>query len=239
MTDFRGAALPLSQAGLDAACRLLDVTPVEIWAVLSVETVGCGFLPDGRPQILFERHVFSDRTGGRFDRDDPTISSNRPGGYGSPGGYQYDRLLRAMRLDRTAALESASWGIGQVMGYHAAMVALGTVETLVAQAMHSEDDQLMHMARFIKAGRLDDALRRHDWAAFARGYNGPGYAKHNYDGRLRQQHARWSAGPLPDLQVRSRQIELVRAGYSVGPIDGILGRRTEAAWADYSGGRVA
>lgn len=232
--DFVGAALPLTQAGLDAACRLLGVTPAEIWAVLSVETVGCGFLPDGRPQILFERHVFSDRTGGRFDNDCPEISNSKPGGYGSSGGHQYDRLMQAMRLDRTAALESASWGIGQVMGYHAPVVALSTVDRMVAEAMHSEDDQLMHMARFIKAGRLDDDLRAHDWASFASGYNGPGYAGHNYHGRLSQQHARWSAGPLPDLQVRAQQITLVRAGFNVGPIDGIMGRKTAAAWADYS-----
>jgi hypothetical protein len=32
------------------------------------------------------------------------------------------------------------------------------------------------MVSFLKANRLDGALRRRDWAAFARGYSGPGYA---------------------------------------------------------------
>ncbi len=45
----------------------------ELWAVLSVETSGCGYLPDKRPKILFERRVFSRLTGHRFDADDPDM----------------------------------------------------------------------------------------------------------------------------------------------------------------------
>jgi hypothetical protein len=37
-------------------------------AVLTVETLGSGFLPDRRPRILFERHFFPSETKGAFDQ---------------------------------------------------------------------------------------------------------------------------------------------------------------------------
>jgi hypothetical protein len=40
------------------------------------------------------------------------------------------------------------------------------------------------MARFIKAAGLQDELQNKNWAGFAKGYNGPGYAQNNYDGKL-------------------------------------------------------
>jgi hypothetical protein len=48
------------------------------------------------------------------------------------------------------------------------------------------------MVNFIKANQLADPLRRHDWAAFARRYNGPGYTANSYDTKLAAAHQRWS-----------------------------------------------
>lgn len=237
ITDFRGAAQALTDAGMSAACRVMQVTPVDVWTVLAVETKGTGYLDDGRPRILFERHKFSQRTGHRYDEMHPDISNRHPGGYVGGAG-EYHRLQDAMALDRRAALESASWGIGQVMGFNAGLVGCSSVEILVTQAMTSEDEQIMHMARFICACGLDSALQRHDWAAFARGYNGADYAKNKYDAKLRQQHAKWSAGPLPDIKVRADQIRLSRKGLYTGPIDGDRGRLTRAAEAA-EGGKAA
>ena len=231
--SFVGTALPLTDAGVKAACDLIGVGPEELWTILSVETIGCGFLADYRPTILFERHVFHRRTGGKFDSTHPGISNAMAGGYGRTGEYQYMRLNEAVVLDRKAALESASWGIGQVMGFNSTLAGCADAETLVAQAMRSEDDQLMHMARFIVSQHLDSPLKNHDWATFAKGYNGAGYVKNKYDIRLRQRYTAWATGPLPDLGVRAMQVRLIRAGYDPGPIDGMMGRRTRAALEEY------
>src|SRR5215470_1444274 len=110
---FVGDATPLSEQGLANACAVLGIGPAELWTVLRVETSGCGYLPDRRPEILFERHIFHRRTGGRFDATAPDVSDPSPGGYGAAGAHQYDRLAEAVALDRAAALSSASWGIGQ------------------------------------------------------------------------------------------------------------------------------
>ena len=44
---------------------------------------------------------------------------------------------------------------------------------------------------FIKANKLDGTLRAKNWAAFARGYNGPGYAQNAYDKKMAEAYARW------------------------------------------------
>ena len=76
--NFKGKARPMTGPGMSKVCALLEVGEPEIWAVLSVETNGFGFLKDRRPLILFERHIFSNLTQGRFDRDNPDISNGSP-----------------------------------------------------------------------------------------------------------------------------------------------------------------
>src|SRR5215471_8493364 len=98
--EFAGAGIPMSSGGLGAGCDSLGVKAAEIWSVLTVETLGCGYLPDRRPQILFERHIFSKQTGGEFDATAPDISNPTPGGYGPRGAHQYDRLAQAIQLNR-------------------------------------------------------------------------------------------------------------------------------------------
>ena len=51
--EFQDKGLPLSDEGMDQICELLGVNEPEVWAVLTVETRGFGFLKDRRPQILF------------------------------------------------------------------------------------------------------------------------------------------------------------------------------------------
>jgi N-acetylmuramidase len=43
-----------------------------------VDTSGKGFPPDRRPEILFDRHIFSKRTSVLFDATTPEISARRP-----------------------------------------------------------------------------------------------------------------------------------------------------------------
>ena len=44
-SEFQGFAEPLSQYGLDRVVNFLGVQPAALWAVVAVETSGCGFLP--------------------------------------------------------------------------------------------------------------------------------------------------------------------------------------------------
>ena len=94
---FEGQGRPLSHEGLTRICDTLGCDRPTVWAVLSVETSGFGFLQDRRPQILFERHIFHGLTGGRFDRGHEDISHPTRGGY-LFGLREYARLERAQLL---------------------------------------------------------------------------------------------------------------------------------------------
>lgn len=227
---FEGKAKPLSAAGLEAATNRLGVDAPALWAVLTVETSGCGFLPDRRPKILFERHWFSRLTQGQFNAQAPDISNATSGGYGAGGAFQYERLAKAIAMNRTAALKSTSWGLGQVMGFNAAKVGFANVNALVAASQESEDAQLGAMVAFIDQANLAPALRAGDWAAFAFSYNGQDFQKNKYDEKLDLFHKRYQQGPMPNLAVRTAQMGLMLLGYGGARfVDGWFGSNTQKA----------
>ena len=227
---FEGVAKPLSQQGIDAALNQLGVDAPALWAVLTVETSGCGFLPERRPKILFERHWFSRLTQRKFDAQMPDISNPSAGGYGAGGAFQYERLGKAIALDATSALKSTSWGLGQVMGFNASKVGYIDVNALVAAAQESEDTQLLAMANFIQQANIASHLQRGDWQGFAFRYNGQDFQRNKYDVKLDLFHKRYQQGPMPDLTVRSAQLSLMLLGYGgAGFVDGWFGSNTQKA----------
>jgi N-acetylmuramidase/Putative peptidoglycan binding domain len=228
---FRGEARALSSDGMNAVCSSLGVTPAEIWTVVAVETSQCGFIVDRRPEILYERHIFSRLTRGQFDDGD--ISHSQRGGYGATGAHQYDRLTQAMAKCRNAALLSTSWGIGQVMGENFSLAGFPDVESMVVAMLRSEDDQLKAMCNFIKKQKLHIALANHAWADFARGYNGPNFADNYYHARLNAEFQKFSSGIQPDINVRAAQLYLTYLGFHPGPTDGVMGKQTRAALNDF------
>jgi peptidoglycan hydrolase-like protein with peptidoglycan-binding domain len=231
--EFLGQALPLSSDGLAAAADVVGGDVAALWTVITVETMGCGFLPDRRPRILFERHIFSARTNRRFDASHPHISGP-PGAYGLAGAHQYERLAAAASCDRRAALESASWGLGQIMGFNATPAGFRDVEDLASRMSHYEDEQILGMARFMRTSGMHNALQRRDWTAFARSYNGPNFAINRYDQKLAVAYASLGAGKMPDLNVRAAQLLLTYHGFDPGPVDGFVGDKTNAAIAAFA-----
>jgi hypothetical protein len=87
-------------------------------AVAAVESSGSGYDDQGRPKILFERHLFHRMTKGRWSVC--SFSNGESGGYHEPS---WDKLAAAACKDPAAAFSSASWGKFQVLGLH--WLALG------------------------------------------------------------------------------------------------------------------
>jgi len=225
---FVGRSAALSAQELASIAGDLKLKVAEIWAVLSVETRGNGFLPDRRPPILFERHVFSRLTDHKYDSENPDISSSTPGGYGAAGAHQYLRLEKAMKLDEDAALASTSWGLAQVMGFNSKAAGFSDVRSMIQAMVDSENGQVKAMCTFIAGKNLQPFLAAHDWTSFARKYNGPNFAKNAYDQRLRGAYAKYSIGVFPDLLVRSAQLYLTFKGFDPDGIDGVLGNMTRS-----------
>lgn len=192
--DFKGRAARLRDADLPRVGAMLGVGEDEIHAVLEVEARGCGFDRQGRPTMLFEPHLLFRELGGkdakRAHAVQVGVAYERWGQKPYPAD-SYPRLLLAMQIDETAALRSASWGLGQLLGSNHVAAGYGSPQAMVAAFCDSEAAQLEGMAAFIKAGGLAKHLQAHAWVSFARLYNGPGYEKNQYDVRLARAYARW------------------------------------------------
>lgn len=194
--DFGLSGKKLQPEDIEIAAGHLGVHPAAVKAVTEIESRGSGFIGD-KPIILFERHVFyrqlADVEG--IDRDDvatehPDICNPKWGGYGKTS-EQHDRLARAEQINTVAALSSASWGLFQIMGYHATNLGYPGVIEFVGRMYISEGEQLQAFVRFVQADkRLVKAIRSNDWATFARIYNGPAYARNKYDTKLAAAYAR-------------------------------------------------
>lgn len=180
--------------GIARVARRIGCDVAAVKAVIAVETNGYGFLSDGRPAILFERHVFSSRTSGKWDGLHPDLSNPVRGGYGPPDA-EWRRMYRAIQLDADAAVQSASWGIGQVMGFNYLLAGEKSLTGFLLAMHHNEDAQLALMGEFIVSQGLCAAMRTGDWQLFARVYNGPAYAKNKYDTKLAKAYALHAGTP--------------------------------------------
>ncbi|WDM87548.1 N-acetylmuramidase family protein [Pseudomonas asiatica] len=190
----------LKHADLVQASLRLGVPVAAVYALNEVESKGLGFLDNGKPVILYERHVMYERMQlVRTPADDqeqllqralllakqaPTLVNPKAGGY-IGGTAEHQRLAQARQLDEVAALESASWGAFQVMGYHWQRLGYSSIHDFVAAMNRSEADHLEAFVRYIEADtNLLKALKAQKWATVAKLYNGPDYQRNLYDVKL-------------------------------------------------------
>ena len=184
----------LTEQNFIDAAKSINAEVAAIKAVAEVESRGDGFLPDGRPKILFEAHKFSKYTNRKYDTSHPHISSLKWNKKLYKGGAkEYDRLNEAIALNREAALKSASWGKFQVMGFNAIDCGWPTVEAFVTDMYKDEGEHLRSFLGFVKANNLVKHLQNKDWAKFAFKYNGAGYAENKYDIKMKQAYEKYAA----------------------------------------------
>ena len=176
--------MALSEEDFKNAADTLGCEIPAIKAVAEVESGPYGaFLPTGEPVILFERHLFSKLTKKKYDGSHPGISNPKPGGYG-PVSKQHARLQEAAELDKDAALQACSWGRFQVLAMNWKALEYPSLQDFVNSMYKDEAGHLDSFVRFVKTNGLAKHLKNHNWAAFAKGYNGPNYLKFKYNTKL-------------------------------------------------------
>lgn len=178
---------------VDAANRL-GIELAAIKAVTEVESRGTGFLQNGEPVILFERHWMHRllRKKGITPPAGSPVAMMKAGGY-KGGVEEHTRLQAAVEIDRECALQSASWGLFQIMGFHYAGLGYASIQEFVNAMYRSEQSQLDAFVRFIEADkRMHRALKEKNWLVFATAYNGPAQAKNHYEAKLKSAYEKHS-----------------------------------------------
>lgn len=190
----------LTEADYKLAAKELGVDVPTVKGVTYVEANGDGFYETGTPKILFERHVMYRRVrdtlgqaaADRYFKMYPEICNPSSGGYGPSIDQPVRMGMAATLINRNCALESASWGLFQIMGYHWKNLGFYSLQAFVNAMYASEGAQLQAFVAFVQDDEdMHQALKTHDWAEFARRYNGPGYAKNNYDRKLRDAYQKF------------------------------------------------
>ena len=235
---------------------------VDLAALHAVAAVEVGTLPPppiGLPVIRFEVHSFLRRTkkdaSSRIQlRDAPTAWHKDAHWYKSSSSESWERvhsgdqsdewgaLVAASAFDPETALECASWGIGQLMGWHYDTCRYASVHDFVSDAVRGPSIQFQQWGYFLtfeQGGVLLESIVEKDWYRFARVYNGPGqpewYARkieENYEVAEAALVSSSVSGvfDMANLETwRGRQECLVDLGYDPGPVDGKFGAKTKFA----------
>ena len=187
----------LTDAEYRSAAAQLGCEAAVVKALTTVECRGSAFDSLGRPKILFERVWFSRLTHHVWDKTNPNVSlakhlHDSKGNelfskeYGSPN-LQYPRLGEAYHLDADAALQAASWGKFQLMGFNYKMAGFVSPQNMVSAMRQSVAAQLGAFVSLVQSDkRLLRAFQTKDWATLAQHYNGSDYRKGQYDQKLEQ-----------------------------------------------------
>ena len=187
----------------------LNIPAASLLAICEVESDGrMSAKINGRPEpiIRFEGHYFDRYLEGdaRLLARQQRLSDPKAGAVKNPRSqvHRWKLLNRAIQINRTAALSSTSWGIGQVMGAHWKWLGYGSVDALVAEARSGVVGQVRLMARYIEKAGLVKAIQEEDWTAFARTYNGSSYRQNRYDEKLVKafsKHSRDAGNLVPSI----------------------------------------
>lgn len=232
--------------------------PAAALALVEVETGGVTFEQDGRtPQSLYERHIAWRQAGkvsaklrSAFALAGLAIPKwSRSTQYKDEGtsAKRLALIAKARAINEEVANQSASWGVGQTMGFLYPELGFDSACAMVDHMTGNLAGQIECMFRELKNKHLIEPLNKHEWAVVARGYNGAGYAANRYDTRLADAYKRWvrklalpaadRAHPAPNLapdEIKAVQRKLRKLGYAgVGDPNGVAGVKTVGALAQF------
>lgn len=146
----------------------IGLTFAELMAFIAVESGGTAFI-NGRIVIQFEPRWFKKKApfapSGKWSINRVENQVN-----------EYKAFSEAFGLNKKAAMEATSWGLGQIMGYHYARLGYKSVDDMVDDFKKGEYQQVQGIAKFIATSpALLKAIKAHNWHLVAVHYNGAGY----------------------------------------------------------------
>lgn len=219
------------------AAKKYKHNPIQLMAVIDVESAGRVFWNIGGeklPVIRPEGHYFyrllkepqrqqAVKAGLAWPRYSPSLAPRT-----WSASWATFRKMAKINLD--VAIMSCSWGLGQVMGSD--YRKLGFTRAIdFRDANNSLEGQIDIMLRYIDADGLRGALAKggktaDSWRPFARGYNGPAYARLGYHKKMMHAYGKYVSvynTGFPDNKAAIKEIQQTfkTLGYYKGPINGI------------------
>lgn len=193
-------AIKLTEEDFKAAADSLRVDPATIHAVVEIEAGPShnGFWAEEQPVInfslsLFRRYAKANGTDlEKYTKSYPQVfKAASKAKYGSQMAAVQARLDGAMSIDSVAAIKATYWGMFQIGGFNWKKCGASSPQDFAKRMMRSEHEQMQLFINFLRFTGLDEPLRSHDWARFARGYNGASYARHGYHKRLARAYKKY------------------------------------------------
>lgn len=195
------SARPLTESDYKEVAKKLKVDVAAIKAVVEVEAGPAheGFWTKGKPIINFDLSVYKKRAAKRnvlakAQKSHPEIfqkSNTRK--YGSVQAARQARLDAAMSVDSVSAIEGTFWGMFQIGGFNYKLCNTDSPQDFLRKMSRSERDQLDLFANLLINTGMVEPLRKKNWAAFAKRYNGPSYASRGYHTKLAKSYAKHSS----------------------------------------------
>lgn len=171
----------------------LGVEVAAIKAVVEIEAGKAhkGFWAENKPIINFDLSVFKkmatkNKVSLAEAQEKYPVIFAKPNiaKYGSQQAGQQARLDAAREFHDLSGIEGTFWGMFQLGGFNWKICGTESPQQFVDLMSRSERDQLELFATFMKNTGLLKYLKNKNWSAFARQYNGPGYAKRGYHTRM-------------------------------------------------------
>ena len=191
---------PLTDQDYEEVAQELGIEVAAMKAVVEIEAgrEHKGFWEEGKPLINFDLSVYrkmAARHGvnlNKYTASHPLVF-NRPDTrrFGSQQAAVQARLDQAMTIDSVSAIEGTFWGMFQIGGFNWRQSGTESPQEFMLLMSRSERDQLALFGEFITRTGLLPHLKAKNWAAFARGYNGPSYAARGYHTRLAKAYAKY------------------------------------------------
>lgn len=193
--------LTLTEDDFREVADSLGVEVAAIKAVVEIEAGNThqGFSAPGKPLINFDLTMFR-RFATRHGVNLSKYSNSHSVVFNSHRSSQQlanRRLDAARSIHPQAAVEGTFWGMFQIGGFNWKLCGADSLADFEQRMSRSERDQLDLFAAFITKTGLLKHLKAKNWAAFARGYNGPSYAKRSYHTRMASAYAKHKKTELP------------------------------------------
>ena len=184
----------LTEADFELVAAELGIEVAAIKAVVVIEAGSemKGFWAPGIPVINFDPTMYA-KYKNKVTSKKGAVGETVPAGLTGYARKEWQQLINARKTNAQGANMGTFWGMFQIGGFNYKLCGCSSVDEFVKKMAYSELEQLELFAAFIENTGMVTYLKSKNWAAFARKYNGPGYAKRGYHTKMANAYKRFSA----------------------------------------------